>query len=256
MRSHTSWYRLAVAPSALGTRRETGNVLLAMIALLTTTTITLGTAAVVYHQGLNDAFVEETFEELQGVSDAIGQYWQDVGSLPPDLDALIAPPDDVEGWMGPYIGEWFVDLAAAGIGPTQDAWGNPYIYEIAATNEANVRSMGINGIDDDGDGDDLTIVADIDANAWAVTRWEMRILNAAIAAYNFYPTNPTYLPNGWNAAIGKLQSHGFLPSGNDVKERFRYDEWGQEYEPQGNPITSVASSGAPGSGEGDDDDDD
>ncbi len=227
-----------------------------MIALLTTTTISLGTAAVLYHQNLNDALVEETFEELQLVSDAIGEYWQDVGSLPPDLDALLVRPDEVTGWLGPYLGESFIDLATQGLGPTEDAWGNPYIYEVAGTNEANVRSAGINGTDEDGDGDDITIMADIDANAWSVTRWEMRILNAAIAAYNFYPTNPTYLPEGWNGALGKLQSHGFLPSGAEARLRFRYDEWGQEYEPEGSPITSVSSLGAPVEGDDDDDDDD
>jgi prepilin-type N-terminal cleavage/methylation domain-containing protein len=52
-------------------------------------------------------------------------YVGDVGSLPPDLDALVANPGGYSTWKGPYI---MSDFAEDPDDFKRDAWGNPYTY--------------------------------------------------------------------------------------------------------------------------------
>ncbi|MGC9329454.1 MAG: type II secretion system protein GspG [Candidatus Hinthialibacter sp.] len=82
---------------------------------------------------------------------ALEQYKFDTGRYPSHdhgLEALIQS-FDVPGWDGPYVG---LDL------PRRDAWGNPYVYDlytIKGRQHPDVRSMGPNGQDDKGLGDDI-----------------------------------------------------------------------------------------------------
>jgi prepilin-type N-terminal cleavage/methylation domain-containing protein len=59
-------------------------------------------------------------------------YVGDVGSLPPNLDALRLNPGGYATWNGPYVTE---GLDAASFG--KDAWGSNYIY-----NDTLLRSVG------------------------------------------------------------------------------------------------------------------
>ncbi|MEA2031894.1 MAG: type II secretion system protein, partial [candidate division Zixibacteria bacterium] len=71
------------------------------------------------------AKIEETKQELEALSFAIAGnpdiqnngirtdfgYVGDVGSLPPNLDALFSNPGSYATWNGPYIGNRFTQIA-------------------------------------------------------------------------------------------------------------------------------------------------
>ena len=94
---------------------------------------------------------------IVGNPDAIsgGQYTDvgylgDVGSPPPNLEALVHKPDDVPewnpytriGWHGPYIDTLAGDYL-------HDAWGNEYIYDPDRRIIKSKGPDGINNTDDD-----------------------------------------------------------------------------------------------------------
>ena len=76
-------------------------------------------------------------------------YLGDVGSPPPNLEALIRKPDDVPewdpytqiGWHGPYIDTTEGDYL-------HDAWGNEYIYD---KDNRTIKSKGPDGVEDTDD---------------------------------------------------------------------------------------------------------
>lgn len=82
---------------------------------------------------------------------AMEKYKYDTGKYPRNeqgLEALLKPKG-VGGWRGPYVGP---DV------PLKDLWGNPYVYELYTVNRkeyADIRSLGPNGQDDKGLGDDV-----------------------------------------------------------------------------------------------------
>jgi len=116
-----------------------------IIGLLATTAIRTGSAL------FAAAKVEETRQELDALAVAIAGhpnladngaradfgYVGDVGSLPPNLDALYANPGGYATWKGPYIGSRFTQVADDF---KTDAWGIPYGYSgvtIASTGSGN-----------------------------------------------------------------------------------------------------------------------
>jgi general secretion pathway protein G len=56
--------------------------------------------------------------QVDTTASKIEQYQNDVGSLPPDLEALVKAPGNSNGWLGPYLKE--KDL--------KDPWGHPLQY--------------------------------------------------------------------------------------------------------------------------------
>ncbi len=90
------------------------------------------------------AKVEETRQELDALAEAIvGNaglqnngiradfgYVGDVGSLPPNLDALVLNPGGYVTWNGPYIGNRYTQLASD---YKNDAWNTAYSYSGGAT---------------------------------------------------------------------------------------------------------------------------
>lgn len=71
-------------------------------------------------------------------------YIGDVGSMPPDLEALAVNPGFAT-WKGPYISD---DFATNSDDFKKDAWNNDYIY----TGGAEIRSYGTDGV---ASGDDI-----------------------------------------------------------------------------------------------------
>jgi len=95
---------------------------------------------------------ENFARKLQRTREAIAAYKNDLGEIPTmelGLQALLTRPDDPR-WKGPYLPE---DEALEAF------WGRPLIYQIwtdlDGTPIADVRSMGMNGKDELGLGDDL-----------------------------------------------------------------------------------------------------
>lgn len=70
--------------------------------------------------GGDRAKVKLTQAQLQTVAEKIQQYQMDTGHLPPTLDALVAAPAGVSGWLGPY----------AKAADLNDAWMHPLHYKV------------------------------------------------------------------------------------------------------------------------------
>jgi len=222
-----------------------GYALLGMILLLATTSLVVGAAVTVYQRDLDELLQTETDEELEEIGDAILDYFEDTGETPSSPADLRVEPGGVSGWAGPYLQPEFEDREAAGFTSITDAWGNAYLLGDVEDWQITIRSIGPDGVDDEGDDDDRIAAADLDEALWDLTNRELRTIQTAINAYNYYPTSPTYLPSGWSGAVVKLQNEGFLPPGNDNRTRFRYDGWNQLYVDDTDPITSVTSAGPP-----------
>ena len=216
-----------------------------MILLLASTSLVVGAAVTVYQRDLEGILNTETNAELAELRDALLDYYEDAQAAPASLADLRVKPDGATGWFGPYVQPEFEDEEAAGLTTLADAWGNAYVLGAVAGWQVTVSSIGPDGEDDDGDDDDRGLVADFDEILWDLTNRELRTIQTAINAYNFYPTSPTYLPGGWVGAVTHLQNEGFLPPGNDYRTRFRYDGWDQSYVDDTDPITSVSSAGPP-----------
>ncbi|MEA3297326.1 MAG: prepilin-type N-terminal cleavage/methylation domain-containing protein [candidate division Zixibacteria bacterium] len=99
--------------------------------------------------GANDAArSEETKRELDELAWAmVGQpdlvsggvrtdhgYVGDIGSLPPNLDALVINPGGYSTWEGPYIRDDFYTSPSGSESEFKvDAWGTPYSYSGGVT---------------------------------------------------------------------------------------------------------------------------
>ncbi len=62
--------------------------------------------------------------QIETVASKVEQYQQDVGSLPPNLDALVKAPAGAAGWLGPYAKE----------AELKDPWGHALEYHAPGTN--------------------------------------------------------------------------------------------------------------------------
>lgn len=58
--------------------------------------------------------------QLQTLAEKVDQYKMDTGALPASLDALVAAPAGVSGWLGPYAKQ--ADL--------KDPWMHPLQYKV------------------------------------------------------------------------------------------------------------------------------
>ena len=58
--------------------------------------------------------------QVDTMAGKIEQYQQDVGSLPPTLDALVKAPGNSAGWLGPYAKEQEI----------KDPWGHALEYHV------------------------------------------------------------------------------------------------------------------------------
>ena len=80
------------------------------------------------------------------LASAVDRYDGDVGQLPPTLEALLSPPEGLEGrWGGPYLTDNATSI---------DPWGNEYQYAVEA-GKFRIWSFGPNMMDEGGSGDDI-----------------------------------------------------------------------------------------------------
>lgn len=74
--------------------------------------------------------------QVQTLAEKVDQYKMDTGSLPADLNALVAAPSGVSGWLGPYAKQ--ADL--------NDPWGTPFQYKQPGEGRAfDLVSLGADG---------------------------------------------------------------------------------------------------------------
>lgn len=74
--------------------------------------------------------------QLQTLAEKVQQYQMDTGALPASLDALVAAPSGVAGWLGPYAKQ--ADL--------KDPWMHPVQYKVPGDGRAfDLVSLGADG---------------------------------------------------------------------------------------------------------------
>jgi general secretion pathway protein G len=74
--------------------------------------------------------------QIETVAGKIERYQDDVGSLPPDLHALVKAPGNSSGWLGPYASEKEL----------KDPWNHPLEYKVPGENGAfDLISLGRDG---------------------------------------------------------------------------------------------------------------
>ncbi|MCI0361220.1 MAG: type II secretion system protein GspG [Planctomycetaceae bacterium] len=87
----------------------------------------------------SSALSEATRSQIDMLENAVELYQLNLGSLPPNLDALLTAPADAaaaEKWKGPYL---HMPVPA-------DPWGKPYQYEILGQEDFRIWSAGPDGI--------------------------------------------------------------------------------------------------------------
>ncbi len=88
--------------------------------------------------------------QIEAVSSAIDLYRLEVGSYPPDLEALVTKPSDADRWDGPYLKKRTVP---------KDPWGRDYIYRNPGENGPyDLYSLGADG-QEGGTGEDADVVS-------------------------------------------------------------------------------------------------
>jgi general secretion pathway protein G len=74
--------------------------------------------------------------QVDTIASKIEQYQSDVGSLPPDLEAMVKAPANSAGWLGPYAKEQEL----------KDPWGHPLEYHVpGASGPYDLTSYGRDG---------------------------------------------------------------------------------------------------------------
>lgn len=94
--------------------------------------------------------VHKTYYDAKFLFEATQQLGADLGRSPSAAEwpeILLAAPLSGEGWRGPYIG-----------GIKRDGWNNPYRFrsDVAGHGTFGIYSVGVNGIDEGGEGDDVS----------------------------------------------------------------------------------------------------
>ncbi len=103
---------------------------------------------------------DKAYFEAAAISNALKMYYLDTGSLPTGesgLKALLVAPSSVDGWRGPYLDR-----------VPRDPWGNPYRYDNPGDGAETIRvySLGRNGFDESGLGDDVTSLRGYDRSIY------------------------------------------------------------------------------------------
>jgi len=94
--------------------------------------------------------VHKAYYDAESLFEATQQLSADLGRLPiaaewPEI--LLAAPIAGVGWRGPYIS-----------GMKKDGWNNPYRFrsDVAGPGTFGIYSVGVNGIDEGGEGDEVS----------------------------------------------------------------------------------------------------
>jgi general secretion pathway protein G len=74
--------------------------------------------------------------QVQTLAEKVQQFQMDTGALPADLNALVAAPAGVAGWLGPY----------AKPGEMNDPWNHPFEYQVPGDGQPfDLISLGKDG---------------------------------------------------------------------------------------------------------------
>jgi general secretion pathway protein G len=88
--------------------------------------------------------------QIEALGASIDLYRLEVGSFPPDLQALVEKPPGVAKWDGPYLKKRVIP---------KDPWGNDYIYRYPGNNgDYDLVSLGADN-SEGGEGEQKDIVS-------------------------------------------------------------------------------------------------
>jgi general secretion pathway protein G len=88
--------------------------------------------------------------QIEALGASIDLYRLEVGSFPPDLQALVEQPPGVPRWDGPYLKKRVIP---------KDPWGNDYIYRYPGKNgDYDLLSLGADA-SEGGEGEQKDIVS-------------------------------------------------------------------------------------------------
>ena len=88
--------------------------------------------------------------QIENLSAGVDLYRLEVGTYPPDLEALVNQPSGVEKWNGPYLKKRVLP---------QDPWGNEYLYRVPGEHGPyDLLSLGADNADG-GEGENRDIVS-------------------------------------------------------------------------------------------------
>ena len=130
--------------------RARGFTLLELLVVLVILGLISAIAVPQVFKWLERANVDSAKLQIEALGGAVDLYRLEVGAYPPTLKALVAKPDGVDRWNGPYLGKSIVP---------KDPWGRDYRYRVPGRHGPyDLYSLGSDGLDG-GEGHKADIVS-------------------------------------------------------------------------------------------------
>jgi general secretion pathway protein G len=130
--------------------RQGGFTLLEILVVLAIIGLIAAIAAPQVFKSLGGAKSDSAKVQIEALSTGIDLYRLEVGTLPPDLDALVERPSGEERWNGPYLRKAAVP---------KDPWGNEFRYKTPGDHgDYDLYSLGADG-NEGGEGENRDVTS-------------------------------------------------------------------------------------------------